>query len=75
MARDLKGHGEYSGGPGLTDPEARAVGPEKGAVPPEVALWEIYATETTKVEDLGAVKLERPDGVGAEFQSPGASGV
>lgn len=73
MARDLKGHGEYSGGEGLVDPEARAVGWETGAVPTHVALWEIYATDTTKTQDLGEVKLERPSEVGVP--EPGTSGV
>jgi len=65
--RDTTGHGEFSGGAGLIDPQMRVgrlVGNASGtAVLTEIGqeLREIYALDPAKSgQDLATVQLERP---------------
>jgi len=62
-----KNHGEFSGGPGLVDPEQRKdrnIGPATGPLVDERVgeeLLEIYATNPAIAdEDLATVQIERP---------------
>lgn len=66
MARDMTGHGEFSGGPGMIDPERRAlgiIGQDAGPVVQGVGeeLWEIYATNPADpAADPVTSVVERP---------------
>lgn len=48
-------HGEFSGGPGMIDPERRA----DRVLEPHEELWEAYATNPASTEDPQEVPVPR----------------